>query len=99
MNIDKDITKIRNDFPQLEIRVNNHPLVYFDNAATTLKPKIFIDAITHYYSQEVANVHRGIHTLSETGTAHFEETRIAVQKLINARESYEVIYTKGTTES
>jgi cysteine desulfurase/selenocysteine lyase len=94
-----NIENIRSDFPQLHIKVNNHPLVYFDNAATTLKPKIMIDAITEYYSHEVANVHRGIHTLSEVGTRHFEETRIAVQKLINARESYEVIYTKGTTES
>jgi len=58
-----------------------------------------IDAITHYYSYEVANVHRGIHTLSEVGTRHFEETRIAVQKLINAKEAHEVIYTKGTTDS
>ena len=95
MNIDK----IRNDFPQLNTQVNNHPLVYLDNAATTLKPKIFIDAMTKYYSFEVANVHRGIHSLSEIGTRHFEETRIAVQKLINAKESCEVIYTKGTTES
>ncbi|MBC7540900.1 MAG: cysteine desulfurase [Bacteriovorax sp.] len=94
-----NIQKIRSDFPQLQIKVNNHPLVYLDNAATTLKPKVVIDAITEYYSHEVANVHRGIHTLSEVGTRHFEETRIAVQKLINAHHVYEVIYTKGTTES
>jgi cysteine desulfurase/selenocysteine lyase len=94
-----DIKKIRSDFPQLQTQVNNHPLVYLDNAATTLKPIVVIDAITEYYSHEVANVHRGIHTLSEVGTRHFEETRVAVQKLINAREAYEIIYTKGTTES
>lgn len=99
MNLDQKINTIRKDFPQLGIEVNGHPLVYFDNAATTLKPKVMIDAITEYYSFEVANVHRGIHTLSEVGTRHFEETRHAVQKLINAREAYEVIYTKGTTES
>lgn len=99
MNLDQKIETIRKDFPQLAIQVNGHPLVYLDNAATTLKPKVVIDAITEYYSHEVANVHRGIHTLSEVGTRHFEETRLAVQKLINAREAYEVIYTKGTTES
>ena len=79
--------------------MNNHPLVYLDNAATTLKPKVFIDAIADYYAHQVANVHRGIHTLSEIGTRHFEETRIAVQQLINALDSSEVIFTKGTTES
>lgn len=99
MNLDSQIEKIRADFPQLHSQVNNHPLVYLDNAATTLKPKAVIDAITHYYSYEVANVHRGVHTLSEMGTRHFEETRVAVQKLINAKEVHEVIYTKGTTDS
>jgi len=99
MNLDAQIEQIRADFPQLSLEINNHPLVYLDNAATTLKPKSVIDAITHYYSFEVANVHRGIHTLSEVGTRHFEETRIAVQKLINAKEAHEVIYTKGTTDS
>lgn len=99
MKNDELINKIRADFPQLQDTVNNHPLVYLDNAATTLKPKVMIDAIAHYYAHEVANVHRGIHTLSEVGTRHFEETRLAVQKLINAREVHEVIYTKGTTDS
>lgn len=99
MNLDQQIEKIRADFPQLQIQVNNHPLVYLDNAATTLKPKVVIDAITHYYSYEVANVHRGVHTLSEQGTRHFEETRVAVQKLINARETHEIIFTKGTTDA
>jgi cysteine desulfurase/selenocysteine lyase len=99
MNLDNNIKKIREDFPQLATKVNNHPLVYLDNAATTLKPKAVIDAITHYYSFEVANVHRGVHTLSEVGTRHFEETRVVVSELINAKNSYEVIYTKGTTDS
>ncbi|MDO9182362.1 MAG: cysteine desulfurase [Bacteriovorax sp.] len=94
-----NINEIRKDFPQLQTQVNNHPLVYLDNAATTLKPQIMIDAIANHYAHQVANVHRGVHTLSEMGTRQFEETRLAVQKLINARDSYEVIYTKGTTES
>jgi cysteine desulfurase/selenocysteine lyase len=99
MNLNEKIVQIRSDFPQLHSMVNNYPLVYLDNAATTLKPKSVIDAITHYYSNEVANVHRGVHTLSEVGTRHFEETRSAVAKLINAKEIHEIIYTKGTTES
>jgi cysteine desulfurase/selenocysteine lyase len=94
-----NIEQIRKDFPQLSTSVNGNPLVYFDNAATTLKPLAMIETITHYYSNEVANVHRGIHTLSETGTKKFELTRIAVQKLLNAKHSHEIIYTKGTTES
>ena len=91
--------KIRENFPQLETTVNNHPLVYLDNAATTLKPKSMIDSLTHYYSFEVANVHRGVHSLSEIGTKHFEATRSHIAKFINAKFDHEIIYTKGTTES
>ncbi len=94
-----DVEKIRQDFPQLKTTVNNRPLIYLDNAATTLKPQVVIDMMTKHLSQDVANVHRGIHTLSEMGTRAFEETRIAVQELINARHAHEVIYTKGTTDS
>src|SRR6218665_1535511 len=94
-----NVEKIREAFPQLHTTVNDKPLVYLDNAATTLKPKVVIDQMTKHLSQDVANVHRGIHTLSEMGTRAFEETRIAVQKLLNARHAHEVIYTKGTTES
>lgn len=94
-----NVNKIREDFPQLKTLVNNKPLIYLDNAATTLKPKVVIDAMTNHLSFEVANVHRGIHTLSEMGTRRFEETRIAVQELINARFAHEVIYTKGTTDA
>ncbi len=94
-----NIEKIRADFPQLKTKVNDKPLVYLDNAATTLKPQSVIDAITKHLSHDVANVHRGIHTLSEMGTRAFEETRIAVQNLINARHTHEVIYTKGTTDA
>lgn len=94
-----NVEKIRVDFPQLKTQVNGKPLVYLDNAATTLKPKVVIDVMTRYLSEEVANVHRGVHSLSEQGTRLFEETRISVQRLINARHAHEVIYTKGTTES
>lgn len=91
--------KIRNHFPQLKASSDNAPLVYLDNAATTLKPQLLIDTLSKYYSFEVANVHRGVHTLSELGTRRFEETRETIAKFINANLSHEVIYTKGTTES
>jgi cysteine desulfurase/selenocysteine lyase len=93
-----DVAKIRKDFPQLNTTVNDKPLVYLDNAATTLKPQVVIDEMTKHLSQDVANVHRGVHTLSEMGTRAFEETRITVQHLINAKHVHEVIYTKGTTD-
>jgi cysteine desulfurase/selenocysteine lyase len=94
-----NIEQIRLDFPQLKTTVNGKPLIYLDNAATTLKPQVVIDHMTKHLSFDVANVHRGIHTLSEMGTRAFEETRIAVQQLLNARHDYEVIYTKGTTDA
>lgn len=94
-----DNKKIREQFPQLGIQIHGKPLVYLDNAASTLKPKVFIDAITKHYSYEVANIHRGIHTLSEKGTYAYEQTRFAVQEFINAKEVHEIIFTKGTTES
>lgn len=91
--------KIREHFPQLTTSVNSHPLVYLDNAATTLKPKSVIESLSQYYSFEVANVHRGVHSLSEIGTKHFEATRSHVAKFINSKFDHEIIYTKGTTES
>ena len=94
-----NIKNRRSDFRQLQIKINNHSLVYFDNAATTLKPQVMVDAIADYYAHQVANVHRGVHTLSEVGTVHFEETRVAVQELINAPHPEEIIFTKGTTDS
>ena len=94
-----DITAIRKDFPILSRTVKGHPLVYFDNAATSQKPQAVIDALVHYYTELNANVHRGIHTLAEEVTAAFEATRDAVQQFINARHREEIIYTKGTTES
>jgi cysteine desulfurase / selenocysteine lyase len=88
------------DFPQLKRKIKNDiPLVYFDNAATSLRPRVVIDAITEHMSHNEANIHRGIHTLSELGTTKFEEVREKVQSLINAKQTHEVIFTKGTTES
>jgi cysteine desulfurase/selenocysteine lyase len=94
-----DIQSIRKDFPQLSTMVHGKPLVYLDNAATTLKPSSVIDAIHFHYSQKASNIHRGIHHLSEEGTFHFEQTRDCVQKFINAKNRHEVIFTKGTTDS
>lgn len=97
--IDLDIASIRKDFPILDRQVKGHPLVYFDNAATSQKPQSVIEALLHYYSYYNANVHRGIHTLAEEATAAFEATRDAVKTFINAPSREQIIYTKGTTES
>lgn len=94
-----DINKIRADFPLLQREVNGKPLVYLDNGATTQKPKQVIDAITNYYVDMNANVHRGVHYLSQISTDAFEVTRRKVQTFINAKEEYEIIITKGTTDS
>ena len=94
-----DVKKIREDFPILSRTVNNKPLVYFDNAATTQKPKQVIDAITKYYENDNANIHRGVHALSQEITAAYENARVVVQKHINAKHSHEIIFTSGTTAS
>ena len=94
-----DIDSIRAQFPVLDQQVNGKPLVYFDNAATNQKPKMVIDAISGYYEGYNANIHRGIHTLAEKATKAFEATRTKLQQFINAAESEEIIFTKGTTES
>jgi cysteine desulfurase/selenocysteine lyase len=94
-----DITKIRDQFPVLHQEVNGKPLIYLDNAATTQKPKSVIEALSKYYQMDNSNIHRGAHTLADRATRHFEETREAVRTFINANESAEVIFTKGTTES
>lgn len=94
-----DIDAIRRDFPTLNQSVNGHELAYFDNAATAQKPQTVIDAIRDYYQQDNANVHRGIHTLSERASYTYEQSRSAVQKFINARAVEEIIFTKGTTEA
>lgn len=94
-----DIASIRNDFPILNEIVNGKQLVYFDNAATTQKPRIVLDALSGYYEHYNANIHRGIHHLAEKATGAFEESRRRLQKFINAELSEEVIFTYGTTDS
>lgn len=93
-----DVDSIRKSFPVLEREVNNQLLVYLDNAATSQKPQVVIDALSHYYSNYNANIHRGIHTLAEEATAAFEATRDTVKEFINATSSEEIIFTRGTTE-
>jgi len=94
-----NIQKIREDFPQISAKTDGHEIIYFDNAATTLKPKSVIEAMDTYNSKETANVHRGIHTLSEISTFKYEDTRDQLVKFINAKAREEIIFTKGTTES
>jgi cysteine desulfurase/selenocysteine lyase len=94
-----DINRIRQQFPILTTQVNGKPLVYFDNGATTQKPQRVIDAIVNYYSHENSNVHRGVHNLSRVATDSYEQGRKAVQQLINAKHTHEIIFTKGTTDS
>jgi cysteine desulfurase/selenocysteine lyase len=94
-----DVEKIRKEFPILKQKVNNHPLVYFDNGATTQKPFSVINSINNYYSSENSNVHRGVHYLSSLATKKLEETRVTVKNLIGAQHSSEIIFTKGTTDS
>jgi cysteine desulfurase/selenocysteine lyase len=97
-NIMLDIDKIRKDFPILHQNVNGHKLVYFDNAATSQKPKSVIDSLTGYYNGYNANIHRGAHSLADKATGEYEKTRVAVKEFINASSLEEVIFTKGTTE-
>ena len=94
-----DLRKIREDFPILSRSVNKKPLVYADNAATTQKPKNVIHRLSEYYSDENANVHRGVHTLSECATEAFEESRQVIQRFLNARSTREIVFTRGTTEA
>jgi cysteine desulfurase/selenocysteine lyase len=94
-----DIVKIRQDFPLLNKSIKGRPLIYLDNAATTQKPQIVIDATNQFYSNSNANVHRGAHNLSDDATELFENARSSVQSFINAKHSHEIIWTKGTTEA
>ena len=89
----------REDFKILEQEVNNRPLVYLDNAATTQKPESVINAISEYYRTINSNIHRGVHHLSQLATTRFEEAREAIRRYINAKNSYEIIFTRGATES
>ena len=92
-----DIQKIRADFPILSRQVNGKPLVYFDNGATTQKPQVVIDAIATYYQEINANIHRGVHTLSQLATDAYEASRTKIQNHINAQFAHEVLFTSGTT--
>jgi cysteine desulfurase / selenocysteine lyase len=94
-----DITAIRQEFPVLNREVKGRKLIYLDNAATSQKPQIVIDALIRYYSNFNANIHRGIHSLAEEATAAFEETRDAVKSFVGARFREEIIFTRGSTES
>ncbi|WP_151670328.1 aminotransferase class V-fold PLP-dependent enzyme [Nitrincola schmidtii] len=93
-----DVMAVRQDFPILHQQVNGHPLVYLDNGATTQKPQAVIDALVEFYSTYNSNVHRGAHSLSDKATEKFENARITLAEFINAPESREVIWTRGTTE-
>ena len=92
-----DVEKIRKDFPILDQIVNDEPLVYLDNAATTQKPKAVLEAVNRYYREDNANVHRGVHTLAERATASYEGARETVRRFINASSTKEVLFTRGTT--
>ena len=94
-----DVQKIRAQFPILSQTVNGKPLVYFDNGATSQKPQVVIDSIVDYYSNYNANIHRGVHTLSQLATDAYEQARYKIQKHFNAKQPYEIIFTSGTTES
>ncbi|PIB28666.1 aminotransferase class V-fold PLP-dependent enzyme [Maribacter sp. 4G9] len=94
-----DINKIRKDFPILKRKVNGQPLVYLDNAATSQTPKQVIDVIVDYYENYNANIHRGVHALSQEATDKYEQARIKIQKHFNAAKTHEIIFTSGTTHS
>ena len=94
-----DVENIRKDFPILSRKVNGKPLVYFDNAATSQTPQVVIDAIVDYYSNYNANIHRGVHSLSQEATDAYEKARLTIQKHFNAKHSHEIILTSGTTHS
>ena len=93
------VETIRDQFPVLHQQVNGRDLVYLDNAATTQKPAVVIDALANYYKSYNANIHRGIHTLAEKATRAYEETRTTAKEFINASSIQEIIFTRGVTES
>src|SRR6185312_11655591 len=94
-----DIEKIREDFPILQTKIYGKPLVYFDNAATTQKPRLVLDTLEKYYTEYNSNVHRGVHLLSQQATEAYEQARKKIAALINAKFDHEIIFTKGTTNS
>jgi cysteine desulfurase / selenocysteine lyase len=93
-----DVERIREDFPVLKQTIHGKPLVYLDNAATAQKPRAVIDAIVKFYEVDCANIHRGVHELSQRSTAAYEETRAKVRRFLNARSKHEIIFVRGTTE-
>ena len=93
-----NVSEIRSQFPTLQREVYGKPLIYFDNGATSQKPQVVIDALTHYYELENANIHRGVHLLSQEATSAYENARKIVQTYINAKFDHEIIFTKGTTD-
>ena len=93
-----DVARIREDFPVLKQTIHGKPLVYLDNAATAQKPRSVIDAIVKFYEVDCANIHRGVHELSQRSTAAYEETRAKVRRFLNARSNKEIIFVRGTTE-
>jgi cysteine desulfurase / selenocysteine lyase len=90
--------KIREDFPALRLTVHGKPLVYLDNAATTQKPQVVIDALTRYYTEENSNVHRGVHFLSQVATQAYDGGRTRVRRFLNAAHDHEIVFTRGTTD-
>lgn len=94
-----NVERVRADFPILQQQVNGHPLVYLDNAATTQKPECVIQAMVDYYRRDNSNVHRGAHTLADRATTAFEDARRKVARLLNAEDSRQILWTRGTTES
>ena len=92
-----DAKKIKQDFPILFQTVNDEPLIYLDNAATSQKPKQVLEAIQHYYEHDNANIHRGVHTLAERATSAYEAAREKLRRFINAASEKEVLFTRGTT--
>src|SRR5512139_2489360 len=98
MNKSPNWSALRKDFPILDQQVHGQPLIYFDNAATSQKPRVVIDALRHYYEHDNANVHRGIHELSNRATAAFEAARARAARFLNAASAEEIVFTRGTTE-
>jgi len=96
---DINVEEIRKDFPILKRKVNGQNLIYFDNAATSQTPKVVIDSIVSYYSNYNSNIHRGVHALSQEATDAYENSRVKFQKHFNANNSFEIIFTSGTTHS
>jgi len=94
-----NVQKLRQDFPNLALKVYGKPLVYLDNAATTFKPQCVIDAISNHYAHGTSNVHRGVHFLSEQATKAFEDSREIVRQFLNAKSTQEIIFTRGTTDA